>query len=221
MVTTPELIALLAEAATPIRPLRPPTHRALAWLAIAAGLVVLLSALGGLRSDLGTKLQQPAFLLQIAASLVTGITAAIAAFHISLPDRSWRWLALPAPGLSVWISVIGYGCLTAWVALTPGSIGIGPTLRCFATVILTSLPLSLLLLIMLRHAADIRPLATAVVGGLAVAAITATALSLLHELDATILVLVWSFGLLAVFAGGAALGTRRIFFLAGALAHGR
>lgn len=210
MVTTPELIASLSEAVKPVRPLRPPALRAFAWLAIAAGLIVLLGALVGVRTDLETKLQQPIFLLQIAASLVTGITAAIAAFHISLPDRSPRWLALPAPSVAVWISVLGYGCLTAWVALTPDGVGVGPTLRCFATVVLTSLPLSLLLLVMLRHAADLRPTATAMAGGLAVAAITATALSILHELDATILVLLWNIGLLAIFVGGAALAARRI-----------
>lgn len=70
------------------------------WLAIAAGLVVLLGALVGVRTDLGPKLEQPAHLLQVSASLVTGITAAIAAFHISLPDRSPRWLALPAPSVA-------------------------------------------------------------------------------------------------------------------------
>lgn len=195
--------------------------RALAWLAIAAGLVVLLGALAGVRPDLGTRLQQPAFLLQISASLVTGIAAAVAAFHISLPDRSWRWLALPAPSVSVWIAAIGYGCLTAWIALTPDGIGVGPTLRCFATVVLTSFPLSLLLLIMLRHAGHIRPIATAAAGGLAVAAVAATALSILHDLDATILVLLWNFGALVFFVGGATLGGRRIYFWAGAFDHQR
>jgi hypothetical protein len=45
-------------------------------------------------------------------------------------------------------------------------------------LVLTSLPLSLALLVMLRHAAPLRPAVATLTGSLAVAAITATALSL-------------------------------------------
>jgi hypothetical protein len=38
----------------------------------------------------------PAFATSIAAALATGVLAAVAAFHISLPDRSRLWLLLPA-----------------------------------------------------------------------------------------------------------------------------
>jgi len=71
---------------------------------------------------------------------------------------------------------------------------LGETVRCFATLLITSVPLSLALLVMLRYAAFLRPTAVSVTGGLAVAAMTSFALSLVHDLDATVMVLVWNLG---------------------------
>lgn len=85
----------------------------------------------------------------------------------------------------------------------------GEAARCFATLIVTSLPLSLGLFVMLRHAAWLRPTAVTLTGGLAVAAMTATALSLFHDLDATIMVLIWNLGIAAMIVGiGYVLGLR-------------
>ena len=82
-----------------------------------------------------------------------------------------------------------------------------PLIRCFATLVLTSLPLSLAMLMMLRYAAPLRPTAVTLAGSLAVAAITATALSLLHDLDATVMILMWNLGTAALFVGlGGAFG---------------
>ena len=47
---------------------------------------------------------------------------------------------------------------------------------------------------MLRHAARLDPTTVAMTGGLAVAGIVAAALALVHDLDATVMVLLWNFG---------------------------
>jgi hypothetical protein len=150
-------------------------------------------------------LRQPVFVVGLAASLVTGILATIAAFMISLPDRSRAWLLLPIPALLVWLSTLSYGCLTDWVEMTPTGIDTGEAARCFATLFLTSFPLSITLLLMLRYAAALRPTETVITGALAVAAIAATALSLFHDLDASIMILIWNIGIAAVLValGGA------------------
>jgi hypothetical protein len=54
------------------------------------------------------------------------------------------------------------------------------------------------LVVMLRHAARLDPTMVAMMGGLASAGIAATALSLFHELDATVMVLVWNLGAAAL-----------------------
>src|SRR5262249_23355192 len=131
----------------------------------------------------------------------TGILAAIASFKVSLPDTSRSWLLLPIPTVVLWISTIGYGCLTDWVSVGPDGVRIGEAARCFATLLLTSRPLSVVVLVVVRYAALLRPTAVCMTGGLAIAAITSFALSLFHDLDATIMILVWNLGSAALIAG--------------------
>jgi hypothetical protein len=211
MITTPDLIEALAANSTPVRRLRPPLARATFWLFVAAVILLLLAVSHGARPDLAQRLQQPIFVVSILASLLTGILAAIASFLVSLPDRSRAWLLLPLPALVVWISTIGYGCLTDWVDIDAGSLRMGEAARCFATLVLTSVPLSLLMFAMLRHAAPLRPTPVALTGSLAVAAMTASALSIFHEFDATIMILMWNLGSAALLVGlGALLGHKML-----------
>lgn len=211
MITTPDLINALAANATPVRRLRPPLARAACWLLLAALILALLAISQGIRPDFAQRLRHPAFVISMGASLLTGILAAIAAFLISLPDRSRLWLFLPAPALVAWLSTIGYQCLTNWVSFGPEGVHLGETARCFATLVLTSLPLSLAMLLMLRHAAVLRPTAVTLTGSLAVAAITATALSLFHDLDATAMILTWNLGAAALIIGLGGMLGRRMF----------
>jgi len=207
MITTPDLIGALAANLAPVRRLRPPVTRALSWLLLAALLLAVLAVSQGIRPDLAQRLHGPSFILGVAGASLTGILAAVAAFMLSLPDRSRFYLLLPAPALVLWLSTIGYQCLTNWVSLEPNGIRLGETARCFATLVLTSLPLSLAMVVMLRYAAPLRPMSVTLTGSLAVAAITATALSLFHDLDATVMILTWNLGTAALFVGlGAALG---------------
>jgi hypothetical protein len=118
---------------------------------------------------------------------------------------------LPAPALAVWISTIGYGCLTDWVNIGPDGLRIGEAARCFATLLLTSAPLSIAMLVMLRYAALLRPTESSAMGGLAVAAITAFVLSVVHDLDASLMVLVWNLGVAVLIAGLACLFGRPMF----------
>lgn len=52
---------------------------------------------------------------------------------------------------------------------------------------------------------------TVVVGSLAVAAITASALSLFHDLDATVMILAWNFGTAAPIVGTLGILGRKAF----------
>jgi hypothetical protein len=211
LIKTPDIIASLATNLTPVRRLRPPTRRAGCWLLLAAFVLMLLAISQGLRPDLAQKLQEPAFAVSMAASLLTGVLAAIAAFLVSLPDRSRLWLLLPLPALGVWLSNTGYQCLVQWISVGPEGVSLGEAARCFATLMLTSLPLSLSMLVMLRYAAPLRPTVVILMGSLAVAAITATALSLFHAMDATVMILMWNVGPAVLFVGLGGLFGRRLF----------
>ena len=211
MTSTADVIDSLVADAKAVRRLRPPALRALCWLMFAALILALVAAGHGVRPDLMLKLREPAFATSVVAALVTGALAALAAFIASVPGRSRRWLLLPAPALAVWISTIGYGCLTDWVSIGPEGMSIGEAARCFATLAITGIPMSLVLLIMLRYVARLSPAPVAMMGSLAVAAITAVALSLFHPIDATVLILFWNFGVAALLLTFSGLYGKRLF----------
>jgi hypothetical protein len=211
VIKTPDLISSLAKDLPPVRRLRPPLVRASCWLALAAAVLTLLAIAQGLRPDLAQRLGDPAFAVGLFGALLTGIFAAIAAFLVSLPDRSRLWLLLPLPALGIWLSNIGYQCLSQWISIGPDGIALGEAARCLATLVLTSLPLSLMMLVMLRHAAPLRPRMVTVMGSLSVAAITATALSLFHSMDATVMILMWNFGTAIVLVALGSVFARKMF----------
>jgi hypothetical protein len=119
MIPTPHMIELLADGLTPVRRLRGPMTRAARWLLLASMVTVLLVVAHGVRPDFWQCLLDQSFVVCTAASIATGISATVAAFLLGLPDRSRAWALLPLPALAVWLSAIGYQCLTNWVALEP------------------------------------------------------------------------------------------------------
>jgi hypothetical protein len=199
----------------PVRRLRPPVTRAACWLLLAAVVVGLLAVGQGVRPDLATRIHDPSFAAGIVGAILTGVLAAVAAFLVSLPDRSRLWLLLPAPAVVLWLTNIGYQCLGDWVSFGPDAVSIGEATRCLATLVLTSLPLSLAMLVMLRYAAPLRPTAVTCMGSLSVAAITATALSLFHSGDATLMIIMFNIGTAMMFVGlGGVFGHRMMQWIA-------
>jgi hypothetical protein len=183
----------LVRDAAPVRRLRRPIVRSALWLGAALLVVALVAVLHGIRPDLTAHLTERNFLVSFGLALATGILAAIAAFIASLPDRSRWWLLLPVPTLVLWLATLGPQCLTEWVETAPdGGTMPGITAKCFITLVVTSLPLQLGLMAMLRHAARLRPYLVTIVGGVAVAALTAAALRAMNEPDATLLVVAWN-----------------------------
>lgn len=210
MIATPDLIESLSKNLKPVRRLRPPVTRAACWLLLAAVVVGLLSVSQGIRPDLATRIHDPSFAAGMIGAILTGVLAAVAAFLVSLPDRSRLWLLLPAPAVVLWLTNIGYQCLGDWVSFGPDGVSIGEATRCLATLVLTSLPLSLAMLVMLRYAAPLRPTAVTCMGSLSVAAITATALSLFHSADATFMIIMFNIGTATMFVGLGGLFGRRM-----------
>lgn len=202
---TREVIAKLVEGLEPRRPLRPPLVRAALWLAGAATFVLLLVWFNGPRPDLEQHFSAPIAVLEWLAMVATAVTAAVAAFHLALPDRDARWGLLPLPSALAWFASLGYGCLSDWMAYGRDGLAIGTSPHCLKFITFASVPLIVSLLVMLRHAATIRPNATAAAAALAAAALASTGLTLFHDLDSSIMVLVWH-GVpvtLVVLSGGA------------------
>jgi hypothetical protein len=80
-----------------------------------------------------------------------------------------------------------------------------------ATLVLTSGPLGVALAVMVRYAALLRARAVTAVGALAVAGITSSALSLLHDFDATVIILIRNIGTATFITGlGSMFGERAL-----------
>lgn len=209
MTNTPDLIEALVMQATPVRRLHPPLLRAFGWLGLAVVVIAALGAWHGPRADLAARLGQPWFVAGLAAAALTGALAAVAAFLLSLPDRPRTWAWLPVPAALTWLATVGVGCLTDWVRFDAASFQWGDTASCFSLLLMASAPLSAILFWMLRHTARLRPTPAILAGALAVAALSACALSLLHVFEASAMILLWNFGAAAlVMAVDAAIGRR-------------
>ncbi len=190
------LVDDLAHDLTPVRPLPGPARRAALWL----GAVLLVGLVAGLILELvgASPFDAPGFLLRMRVpdralaglgAVLTAATAAVAAFATSVPGRSAAWSLLPLPGLALWVGASGLGCLRGWIA--PGTDLSGPVghghvtgTGCFGFLVCVSVPLSVLILAMLRRACPLRPTLTAALGGLAASAAAAALLVPFHPHDA-------------------------------------
>lgn len=209
---TEELVDHLATDLRPVRRLRPPLVRALGWLAFAAAVIGVAVLIEGFRHDIGTRIRLPHDVAQWVFSVVTGVLAAIAAFTVSLPDRSPRWALLPLPALALWLASLGWGCLADIARLGPESLVLGTSWSCLRFIVGLGLPLTLAMLLSLRHAGPIRPVPVTLLGGLAAAALCSAGLSLFHHLDAAAMVLAWHGGaMLVVVLVSGAMGGRLAF----------
>jgi hypothetical protein len=180
------LIGDLGADLKPVRRLPPPWLRALIWLGAVLILAALLVATRTLLPALGIVGNDPFMLPGAYASLVTAVLAAVAAFELSLPDRSDAWILLPLPPLAVWVALNGLGCL-ATLAVPGAQTTPFQFMVCLSLLVAISLPLTIAMIVMLRRTRPLRPLRVGILGGLAASAAAATLLILIHPHDSAVL----------------------------------
>lgn len=203
------LVEDLASGLAPVRPLPDPALRAALWLG-AALLIGLVLAMRLTMIGLDGRGGQPGLWLSACGGALTAITAAYAAFATSVPGRSAAWALLPVPPLALWTGAGGLGCLRAWLEpVSEMPDGHGPV-SCFTFLVCVSIPLSLLMVIMLRRACPLRPNLTAVLAGLAVAGAAGTLLMPFHPQEATLSDLLVHAGVFAAVIGLNALAGGRL-----------
>lgn len=216
---TEDLVSAMAREMGPVKRLRPPLTRAALWLGFSALVIAAVVVVVGPRENLTERLSQPWGMAQCAGAVITAVLAAVAAFHLALPDRPNAWALLPAPGFVAWLASLGWGCVSDFIRLGPEGISLGTSWGCLGFILGLSAPMGAAMLLALRHAGPIRPVPTMATGMLSVAMLASLGLSLVHDLDAAIMVLVWHAGavLVAVVIGGGLGG--RVLARAAALRH--
>ncbi len=166
---------------------------------MAAAVVLTIVASRGMRADWSQYMTTPGATLEWAGSVLTGILAAYAAFQISVPGRSPSWAWLPLPAAALWMTGLGIGCLGDFKLLGAQAFAYsGHAGECAWAITLTSLPLGLLLLLMVRHAGVVRPRPTAVLAVMSAAAVSAAAVSLIHSGETALMGLLWHVGAVAI-----------------------
>jgi hypothetical protein len=200
------LIGRLAAGLAPVRPLARPSVRALGWLAAVAATAVALASFADLSALWHRLAGATDMWVAVLGSAATAVLAAITAFELSLPDARRSWALLPLPAALLWIGASGAGCLRTWLAPDTHVADLSEARDCLMFIVGLSVPLSALLVLMLRRACTLQPGLTAAVAGLAVAAAAATLLNFFHPFDAAATDL-------AVHAGAVALviGANRAF----------
>lgn len=198
---TDELIRTLAKDCEPVRPLAHPARRAVIWFMISLGYIAAVAAAVGLRPDISSKLASWKFMIEVAAPLLTSMMAAAAAFCAGCPGRPLRERLAPLPFLALWLLSLGEGCWSDWLAHGAVGLAIRPDLKCFPEILAISIPPSILIFVMTRRGAPVAPIITMGLAALAAAALAAAALRLFHTEDASVMVLFWQFGSVALLTG--------------------
>lgn len=206
---TDELIDLLAQDATPIRPLAAPWLRTITWLAASVMYVLLLTIFLSPRVSRVTSIHAPRFWLEQVAALTTAIAAAAAALESVIPGRSRRAWLLPVAPLGLWIGISAWACTRDWMVNGSESLIVHSDWTCLIAMVLGAALPATVIAFMLRGGAPLAPRATAALAALAVAGLGSVTACIArpfpHATTAT--VLAWHFGTLLIFvSAGACVG---------------
>lgn len=201
---TEQLIHQLADHPAPVRRLPAPWRRAAVWFAISLPYVAVVvfthSMPASMPIDFSHLLHDRQFVIEQIATLLTAITAVMAAFCSVVPGYDRRILLIPLLPLTIWLLSLGNGCINDWIRLGARGLELRPDWSCLPPAALIGIVPALALVFMLRRGAPLYPRITLALAALAVAALGNFALRIYHVGDASIMVLVWHFGGVIVLA---------------------
>jgi hypothetical protein len=207
---TERLIYTLAEELEPVSPLRRPWHRTMVWAAAGAIYLALLVRIMSPRDDLALRLQDPWFLLEQGAALLTGLTAAAAAFATSIPGhrRDLVWLSFAFA--AVWVAIVGMGALRDARLADAGAILFQADWACVWTVLAGAAVPAGAMAMMLRRGVPLTPHLTAALGGLGAAGLGNLGVCVFHPHSSNLIVLVWHCGTVLAVAAIAGIVGRQL-----------
>ncbi|HXF54384.1 MAG TPA: NrsF family protein [Hyphomicrobiaceae bacterium] len=209
-IDTDELIKRLSADVRPVSRLAPPWRRAALWLALSLPYVAAVVWGKVAIVDAAHVLADVRFLIEQTATFATAATGAVAAFASTVPGFDRRLLLLPLAPLAVWLASVGAGCIDDWLRLGPEGLAIRPDWECLPAASVIGIAPAAIMVLMLRRGAPLYPRTSLLLGALAVAAIANFGMQIFHFRDASIMVLIWHVGSVAVIAPLAGLAGERL-----------
>jgi len=195
---TEELIKRLAADVHRVSRLRPPWTRAALWLVLSLPYVAAIVWSKAAMLDTSAALADVRFLIELAATFATAVTAAAAAFYSVVPGFDRRVMLLPLIALTLWLASVGSGCLDDWLRVGADAFLIRPDLECLPAASVIGILPAVIMVLMLRRGTPLYPRLTLLLGALAVGAIGNFGMQLFHFRDASIMVLFWHLGSVAL-----------------------
>lgn len=201
--STEHLIASLSTDLPPVKRLAAPGKRLLGWVAVALPISLILGSvveqqsfaivLGERRPfDLALqRLTEVRSLIELAAILITALTAGYAALSSAQPGRSPRVWMLPVLPFLAWLALVGESCFRLFEQVGPDQFSFAPHWTCYPSVLATGFAPALVIAILLKRGMLISPSLSTGLGVLAASALGAVGLRLFHPPDATALLLFW------------------------------
>lgn len=168
------------------------------WLSVAFPAVLLVAVWISFRDDLAMKFIEARFAIEQVAALATAVAAAFAAFSLAAPGYSRKLALLPLAPLAVWLGSLGQGFLQTWLRADEAGWRIYPDWICFPLIAIVAAVPTLAMVMLLRRGTPLTSRLTVALGGLAAAALGNFGLRLFHYQDASLMVLIWQFGSVAL-----------------------
>ena len=191
---TEQMIQGLARSVRPVRRLPGPHIRAAVWLVISLSYITAILILMPADHHILAQLSNPSFAVEQAATLCTGVAAAIAAFITIIPGCAPRWGALPLFPLSIWLASLAPACMQEFSQIGLHAFLKPHSLWCVPAMVLFGAVPAVVMVVMIRRGAPLTPHLTAALGGLAAAGIGNLGVRLVHPEDVSVMLIVWHIG---------------------------
>jgi len=211
--STENLIASLSQDLTPVKRLASPAKRLLGWVAMAMPVSLILGALVEQQSFALVFEERQSFqlaverlsnarsLFELAAILMTALTAGYAALCSSQPGRSQKVWMLPVLPFLTWLALITESCWQLFEQVGPDQFSFAPHWACYPSVVATGAAPALVMVILLKRGLLTSPTLTVGLAVLAASALGAVGLRLFHPPDATVMLLMWQLIATVTFLG--------------------
>ena len=203
-----------------------PAKRLAGWVAVALPVSLIMGSLVEQQSFaivLGDRqpfalalerLSDARSLLELAAILLTALSAGYAALCGSQPGRDARVWMLPLAPFLAWLALVGESCFQLFQQIGPDQFSFAPHWTCYPSVVATGAAPALVMVILLKRGMLASPSITVGQAVLAASALGAVGLRLFHPPDATVLLLMWQLIATVTFLGlaaaASAVWTRRL-----------